>query len=242
MKIYFLIFVVFGAIEIHASEAVGFYSDGHLLSAQSVFEKGDPIHKLFVKRQRLYTTEEMHQTLTEAAEFIQSNFPNAEPLQVGDLSNKLGGVAIGHASHQNGLDGDIVYLRRNGYIQSADAEDWIEDFVNGNKPSSNFNLERNFALFNYLVSTAPVSRIFVDASLKKAMCDYAVKTGQMKKPLVVETLRRLRPQDLHRTHFHLRLDCPPNDHECTKQSAPADGSGCDDLSLIMEAAAMIHSC
>jgi penicillin-insensitive murein endopeptidase len=229
--------------KLHASEAIGFYSKGFLIGAQSVFERGTPVQKLFVPRGRLYTSDEMHNILSEASEFIKNNFPDSEILQVGDLSARLGGLAEGHASHQNGLDGDIVYLRRNKYVQSPQSTDWDEDFVSKTSlPTKNFNTERNFALFKFLVKTTPVSRIFVDASIKKMLCKFADDSGEIRDPDTVETLRRLRPQDLHRTHFHLRISCPPNDHECTPQSGPATGSGCDDLSILLESAENLHSC
>ncbi|MBC7537488.1 MAG: penicillin-insensitive murein endopeptidase [Bacteriovorax sp.] len=228
--------------KLHASEAIGFYSSGSLLSAQSVFERGTPVHKLFVARGRLYTTDEMHNLLTETSEFVKNNFPDSEILQVGDLSARLGGLVAGHDSHQNGLDGDIVYLRRNKYVQSPDSTDWDEDFISNSKPTKNFNTERNFALFRYLVKNAPVTRIFVDVAIKKALCQFATANGEIKDPRTVETLRRLRPLDLHRTHFHVRISCPANDHECTPQSEPVSGSGCDDLSIILESAQDLHSC
>ncbi|MDO9182741.1 MAG: penicillin-insensitive murein endopeptidase [Bacteriovorax sp.] len=234
------IFLVIGRL--HASEAIGFYSKGSLLGAQSVFERGTPIQKLFVARKRLYTTDEMHNTLSIASEFIKNEFPDSEILQVGDLSERLGGEAIGHASHQNGLDADIVYLRRNKYVQSPDASNWDEDFISNSRPSKNFNTERNFLLFKFLVKNAAVPRIFVDASIKKLLCQFAKDNGEITHPETIATLRALRPQDLHRTHFHLRMNCPVNDHECVLQSAPQSGSGCDDLSILLEASAELHSC
>jgi penicillin-insensitive murein DD-endopeptidase len=226
-----------------ASESIGFYSKGSLLGAQSVFERATPIQKLFVQRGRLFTSDEMHYALSEASDFIKNNYPDSEILQVGDLSSRFGGEAIGHASHQNGLDGDIVYLRRNKYVQSASSPDWDEDFVGVNSlPTKNFNKERNFALFKFLVKNTPVSRIFVDASIKKLLCQFAVDQNEIQDPTTIETLRRLRPQELHRTHFHLRLSCPVNDHECIPQTGPVEGSGCDDLSIILDSAKDPHSC
>lgn len=225
-----------------ASEAIGFYSKGQLQKAQSVFEHGTAIHKLFVARKRLYTTDEMHKVLTDASDFLHSTFPEAEVLQVGDLSLKDGGLAEGHASHQNGLDADIVYLRNNGYVQPAESKSWEEDFVLNQSPSKNFNLERNFSLFKHFVKSAPVGRIFVDIALKRSLCEFAQKSGDLKKAETIQVLRRLRPANLHRTHFHLRLDCDPSDNECTKQSAPAEGAGCDELSLMLELATGENAC
>lgn len=225
-----------------ASEAIGFYSDGRLDGALSVYEHATPIHKLFIGRNRLYTTDEMHDVLTLASEFIQTTFPQAEVLQVGDLSFKAGGPAQGHASHQNGLDADIVYLRNNGYVQPSESIGWDEDFIMKNSPSKNFNLIRNFLLFKYLVKNAPVGRIFVDIAIKRALCEFAQKNGEMKDTQTIQTLRRLRPADLHRTHFHLRLDCDPLDHECIKQTSPNEGSGCDELTLMLEVASGENAC
>lgn len=225
-----------------ASEAIGFYSKGSLAGAQSVFERGVPVHKLFLSRQRIYTSDEMHNLLLVATDFLGANFPDAEILQVGDLSARAGGVAKGHASHQNGLDADLVYLRRNGHVQTPGADYWDEDFVSGNKPTANFNSERNLALFRHLVANTPVERIFVDSTIKINLCQYALKNGMMKDPQIVETLRRLRVQNLHRTHFHIRISCPADDHECTPQSEVPSGPGCDELSILLEAATPIHTC
>lgn len=237
----FLLFILFNG-SVFSSESIGFYSKGSLRNAQSVFERGTPIHKLFVARGRLYTSDDMHSLLTTASEFITAQFPDSETLQVGDLSNRNGGLAQGHDSHQNGLDGDIVYLRRDHHVQSPAAPDWDEDFVGTTKPTANFNTERNFALFKELVKTTPVARIFVDVAIKKQLCEYAKSSGELKDPQSIETLRRLRPQDLHRTHFHVRISCPVADRECTPQSAPAKGDGCDDLSILLEEAVTIEAC
>jgi penicillin-insensitive murein endopeptidase len=161
---------------------------------------------------------------------------------VGDLSNSGGGQASGHASHQNGLDSDIVYLRRNHYVQSEKSDVWDEDFVSGVKPTINFYTERNFSLFKYLISHAPIERIFIDSSLKKALCQYALKKGWQDDAQTIETLRRLRPENLHRTHFHLRISCPASDHECTPQSEVPVGSGCDDLSILIDSALPDQAC
>lgn len=224
-----------------ASEAIGFYSSGSLNGSQSVFERGTPVHKLFLNRGRHYTTDEMHRVLSGAAEFLSVQFPNSEVLQVGDLSGPAGGVATGHASHQNGLDADLVYLRKNGYVQSPKATSWDEDFVTGVKPSGNFNVEKNFALFAQLISTEPVARIFVDAAIKKSLCNYVLGSALKNDPKALETLRRLRPQDLHRTHFHIRLSCPSNDKKCTQQAEPPAGTGCDEFSLLNEVA-FVQTC
>lgn len=223
------------APKIHSSEAIGYYSKGSLREAKSILDNKSSVQKLFVAREKLYTTDEMHELLEGAAEFVSDHFPSSEILQVGDLSGVKGGPATRHASHQNGLDADIVYLRHNGYVQPSSAPEWEEYFVSGSRVSSNFNLERNLALFRNLVDRYAVTRIFVDAAIKRDICRYVAREG-MYDSLTKLTLRKLRIADYHKTHFHVRLACPAGDHSCTPQSAPPSGTGCSNLDFLIEAA------
>lgn len=208
-----------------ASESIGSYSKGTLRNADSVFSRSVNIHKLFLARKKFFTSDQMHEVLRSSADFLRQEFPDAEVLQVGDLSAINGGAAPGHSSHQNGLDMDVVYLTHNKRLQSPQAAYWEEDFIINNKVSENFHTERNFALFKDLVNSHPVQRIFVDALIKKHLCEYVVKKG-LNDSASQETLRRLRPLDLHRTHFHVRVRCPETDGKCTPQEEVPGGNGC----------------
>jgi penicillin-insensitive murein endopeptidase len=179
----------------------------------------------------------MHDVISEAADFVRLQYPTSELLQIGDLSNEKGGLASGHGSHQNGLDVDIVYLTRDGHLQSPEATFWEEEFVTKKgSVSSNFNTERNLMLFKHLVSRSPVGRIFVDVAIKKQLCQYAEQNGLLKDVMIKETLRRLRPEALHTNHFHMRITCPKDDSGCVSQSEVPAGTGCDGLSLMMDLA------
>ena len=226
------------SLQLFASEAVGYYSNGSLRDAHSVFERNSHVHKLFVSRQKLYTTDEMHDLLDDAAIFVRDNFADSEVLQVGDLSGVRGGEATRHASHQNGLDADVVYLRNNGYVQPQSAPEWEEYFVTNSKVSSNFNYERNLSLFRHMVANFAVDRIFVDQAIKSSMCRY-VEKNSLNDPLTRETLRRLRIVNLHKTHFHVRLACPASDDQCIPQTPPPQGTGCNNLDLFMDELAQV---
>ncbi len=208
-----------------ASEAVGYYSDGKLKQSESILEKGVNIHKLFMQRKRHYGTIEMNSVISDAVDFVRQEIPEAELIQVGDISNKEGGKCAEHASHQNGLDADIVYLTKNGKLQSQNAPYWEEDFVKSGAVSANFHVDRNFKLFKYLVIEKQVDRIFVDAAVKKLFCQYA-KANDLKDQESQETLRRLRIEKLHSTHFHMRLRCPATDYACRSQAEIPAGTGC----------------
>jgi murein endopeptidase len=74
----------------------------------------------------------------------QAAHPDAPPVLVGDLSRPHGGVfgsaygGLGHASHQNGLDVDVYYPRRDRVVRGpwrpaqvdrALAQDLVDRFV-----------------------------------------------------------------------------------------------------------------
>ncbi len=219
-------FSLLSSAPLMASEAIGYYSSGKLKGGESIIERGTLVRKLFLQRQRFFGTVGIQDAISDAADFVRQTYPEAEVLQVGDIAHQHGGACAGHASHQNGLDVDIVYLTKNGKLQSQTAAYWEEDFVSNKKVSANFHLERNFELFKHLVHTKPVGRIFVDEAIKKMFCDYAKKNNLMKDAETVETLRRLRIEKLHSTHFHLRLTCPASDLSCKDQAEVPAGSGC----------------
>lgn len=211
---------------VQGSEAIGFYSEGSLKEAESIKDRGTNIRKLFLQRQRFYGTTEIQETISDAADFVRQQFPNAELLQIGDIANKSGGVLAEHGSHQNGLDVDIVYLTKNGKLQSQNAPYWEEYFVRNGVVSSNFHVERNLELFRYLVINKQVERIFVDKAIKAEFCAFASKNGLMNDSEIRETLRRLRIANLHVTHFHMRIKCPTTDLKCKAQVVVPAGTGC----------------
>ena len=209
-----------------ASEAIGYYSAGALKDAESIQLRGTNIRKLFLQRQRVYGTIEIQDIISDAADFIRQEFPNAELLQIGDIANKEGGALLEHGSHQNGLDVDIVYLTKNKKLQSQNAPYWEEEFVKKGVMSTNFHIERNLALFKYLIINKPVERIFVDQAIKVQLCEYAKNNNLINNPEIKETLRRLRTEKLHSTHFHMRIKCPTSDLNCKSQAEVPMGSGC----------------
>jgi len=221
---FIFIFIIF--FNVHASESIGYYSNGSLKDSESILERGVRIHKLFLSRKRFYGNVSLVDTLSDTADFIRQELPNSQLMQVGDLANKTGGRCQEHASHQNGLDVDIVYLTKNRNLQSQDAPYWEEDFVKNGIVSKNLDLEKNFTLFKFLIKSHPVSRIFVDEAIKKQFCNFAKKYQHLSDPESIETLRRLRIEKLHSTHFHLRLKCPATDGACVPQAEVPPGTGC----------------
>lgn len=236
MKITIVLLLSFITFKNYASEAVGFYSDGQLRNANSILDENIDIIKLFSKREKLYTTDEMLELIGESAKFVRDNFPTAEKVQIGDLSGVKGGKATRHVSHQNGLDADVVYLRVNENAQDESNSEWSENFVSGSKASKNYHPKRNYDLLKFIHSNFAVGRIFVDAAIKKSLCNVARERGEDRTREGIEFLRTIRPAKHHHTHFHVRLECAAKDTNCRAQAPAPAGSGCSEgeLTLLLE--------
>ena len=69
---------------------------------------------------RRWGTGRLVRVLLRVARRHRARHPGAQPLLIGDLSRRRGGHfgrefgAPGHASHQNGLDADVYYPRKDG--------------------------------------------------------------------------------------------------------------------------------
>ncbi len=208
-------------------QAIGFYSSGSLIQAMNIPDTGDGFLKLFLSRDRGWSTFDLQAVIAKSAHDLKNAYPNGERLQIGDMSARKGGFVGRHSSHQNGLDADIAYYRVNKKEQAVEHNGFAEVFVKNGKITNNFDLERNWELIRSLVATNRVPRIFVDAAIKKAFCDYTVALGTRKSE--IETLRVLRPWPNHADHLHLRLTCPKNSPRCTPQPEPEPGDGCLEL-------------
>ena len=107
------------------SKAVGLPNSGRLVRGVQLPAEGptyltwDPIRETTPNRgwRRWGTDRLVRTTLRVAQQYLREN-PNAPRLTIGDLSRPHGGDfgpqygELGHASHQNGLDIDIYYPRR----------------------------------------------------------------------------------------------------------------------------------
>ena len=75
---------------------------------------------------------------------------------------------------------------------------------------------------NKLIRTAAydpaVTRIFVNAAIKKALCREAGADR--------DWLSKVRPWYGHAEHFHVRIACPADSAECRPQPPPDPSDGC----------------
>jgi murein endopeptidase len=81
----------------------------------------DAVRRTFPDRPgRRWATDELLAMLERVAREFAAAHPGAAPLLIADLSRRHGGDfgraygGLGHSSHQNGLDADVMYPRRDG--------------------------------------------------------------------------------------------------------------------------------
>lgn len=221
--------------------SIGFYSSGCLDSAHTLSGYETGLLKLFVERDRGYGNRDMVRLLTELghayyADWLSHSTPEQtfERIQVGDVSAKGGGPLTRHASHQNGLDVDVVYLRRDHRETSPKrgaGASFDEFFVKRGRVTPNFDLERNWWMFRWLWNSGQVDRIFIAPEIKRLFCKNAASLAARDNYERAEVLRVLRPYAGHEDHYHLRLKCPTGNSKCVAQAALPKGSGCSDAEI-----------
>ncbi len=203
------------------------YSDaGYLRNATSLLSKQNSAEdKSFFaiadpSRNTYYGTYEMAEMISRLSERVNKTL--TRKLYISSLSREKGGRLPPHASHQNGTDADIAYpttlenvrfpvVAKTEYVSKSKA---ITRFY-----PSRFSVEKTYDLFKFAFSQADieVERIFVDATVKKALCDYANAQGELKgkdKDLVQYMFQNLQHIRGHGDHFHLRLRCSSEDKGC----------------------------
>jgi len=75
---------------------------------------------------RLYGNEHTISTIIQVTEAYRAAHPDAPPVVIGDISFEDGGPMDEHVSHQNGLDVDVYYPRRDGELRAPTETDQID--------------------------------------------------------------------------------------------------------------------
>jgi penicillin-insensitive murein endopeptidase len=146
---------------------------------------------------------------------------------VGDMAQPRGGpLPFGHASHQTGLDVDIWFTgdTKPGLPLDARENPELPSMVlpDGEINPAKFG-PRQVKLLELAVSGPAVDRVFVNPSIKLALCrgfGGATQGGR-------DWLHKLRPWYGHDDHFHVRLACPEGSPACEPQKPIPQGDGCD---------------
>ena len=200
---------------------IGSYADGCLAGAVALPITGPAWQVMRLSRDRNWGTPRLVQ-------FIERFGANAKKvgwngLLIGDMSQPRGGPMIsGHASHQIGLDSDIWFTPMPDHVLSREERemDGAVDMVAPDRLGVDPKVwtHTRTELIRTASEDPDVTRIFVNAAIKKQMCSEAGADRGW--------LAKVRPWWGHAEHFHVRLACPPDDRECKGQPPVPEGDGC----------------
>ncbi|MBS1961850.1 MAG: penicillin-insensitive murein endopeptidase [Bdellovibrionales bacterium] len=231
-------------------QAFFYYNQGSLKNGSEIESEGKGFVKVFRDRDeatggRGWGTRALIGLIRQMASDFADKYPGRERLQIADIARKTGGK-MAHGSHQNGLDADIVYIRKNhkeqspfgGYGKNGFAEQFVvrtstirkTKDANGQPksvkvyslvPSANFDTEANFNLLLMFHRSGEVKTYFVDKVLIRELFRYAEAKHLSNDPEVKAMLMKLDYEPSHADHFHVRLFCQDGDSKCYSENAPA---------------------
>ncbi|MDA0139620.1 penicillin-insensitive murein endopeptidase, partial [Solirubrobacter deserti] len=140
-----------------SSRALGSPTGGRLVRGVKLPVRGthfltwDPVRKTTPNRWwRRYGTDELVRLLLRVTRAFARAHPHAPRLLIGDLSRPRGGDfgraygPLGHVSHQNGLDADVYYPRKDGrerapltaaQVDRRLAQDLVDRFIRAGVPT-----------------------------------------------------------------------------------------------------------
>ncbi|ADZ72148.1 penicillin-insensitive murein endopeptidase [Polymorphum gilvum] len=210
-----------------AARAIGSYAKGCLAGAAALPVDGPSWQVMRLSRNRNWG----HPELIRFLERLAADAPALgwRGLLVGDLAQPRGGpMTSGHSSHQIGLDADIwltpmpdrrLSSREREEISAISMLKGPLDIAGADRRVDRKKWTDGHARLIRKAAQAPeVARIFVNPTIKKALCDF--ETGDR------AWLRKVRPWWGHDYHFHVRISCPPGSVGCSDQDAPPPGDGC----------------
>jgi len=210
------------------ARAIGSYAKGCLAGGASLPPDGPTWQAMRLSRNRNWG----HPDLIDYLQDLASDAPKVgwNGLLVGDLAQPRGGPMLsGHASHQIGLDADIWLTEMPKGRLSVEEREQVSAISMLIGPLDVKGADRRVdpkkwtdthaRLIRRAASDKRVARIFVNPTIKKALCAFEKSRDRA-------WLRKVRPWWGHHYHFHVRLTCPTGSSGCKNQNAPPPGDGC----------------
>jgi penicillin-insensitive murein DD-endopeptidase len=204
------------------SRSIGFYARGCLAGAKALPVDGETWQVMRLSRDRNWGNPAMISFLERFSKKAarEGIWPG---ILVGDISQPRGGpMMTGHASHQVGLDADIWLTPMPDHtLTHAEREEMsavnmvTEDGLSVDRAHWT---ARQAGIIQAAAEEPEVERIFVNAAIKKALCETA--RGQ-------PWMTKVRAYWGHNYHFHVRIACPAGDTGCQAQEPVPPGDGCD---------------
>jgi penicillin-insensitive murein endopeptidase len=207
-------------------QSIGTYNGGCLDGASVLPLDGTEYQVMRLSRKRFYGHSNLIQFIQKLGKTAVSE--KLGTLLIGDLGQPRGGPTLsGHRSHQTGLDVDIWFLLSetadSRLLTANERESWAAPSVVNMKTDAiieNLWFLENEKILELAARQPEVDRIFVNASIKQALCNSKTESS-------AGWLRKIRPWWKHDDHFHVRLKCPDNNPHCEGQGALPEGDGCD---------------
>ncbi len=203
------------------ARAIGSYSDGCMAGAAALPITGPTWQVMRLSRDRNWGNPQL-------IAFIERLGANAKKagwngLLIGDMAQPRGGPMInGHTSHQTGLDVDIWFTPMPDHVLSREERE-LDSNTNMVEPSGlavdpKVWTPAHMAVVRATAEDPEVTRIFVNAAIKKEMCSEAGTDRAW--------LAKVRPWWGHAEHFHIRLACPADSPQCKAQPPVPARDGC----------------
>ncbi len=203
------------------SQPIGFYARGCMQGGLALPLTGPTWQVMRPLRNRNWGTKWLIAFLkrVSARAARYSGWPG---LLIGDMAQPRGGPMLNlHGSHQIGMEADIWFTAMPHHVMSTHERQTKQALnmvaSNGLHVNSNWTNAQMQALRAVAIDPE-VDRIFVNPAIKKAIC--ATATGNR------AWLNKIHPYYGHKSHFHVRLFCPPGAPACKPQAPYFKGEMC----------------
>lgn len=167
------------------------------------------------RAQRAYGSGLLIDFLKSSSDRFTASNPTCGKLVINEIAVQNGGRYGNHRSHQNGSDVDISYFAKRPWQTVISRGTTISDFKH-----DCFLKYLKFVSEQKFEGTGDpryegsdiVDLVFVNAAVRKGVCDYAKKNN------LTETYKKvlplLYPEEGHHKHFHMRVRCSPKHIDC----------------------------
>lgn len=202
------------------ARAVGAFSNGCLLGGARLPAQGPGYQAVELQRNAHYGHPETIRYVRELGERVAS--AELGSMLIGDLSQPRGGPAWRHGSHQSGLDVDVWLRLDQPTLTRRQRRNMRHPSVVASGTPRRVDpamwSDAQAELVHLAAADPRVSRIFVDAAVKRDLCDREWEDRGW--------LRKIRHWPGHDDHMHVRLACPAGSRECVDQGPLPPGEGC----------------
>ncbi len=202
-------------------DVIGGYAAGCMAGAQKMPSDGQGWQMMRLSRNRYWGHPELIDFLKRLGDRSVKEI-GENGILIGDMAQPRGGpMRGGHASHQSGLDADVwlSFAPDRIFTPREREETSAISLVTPNMTiRDSYQKQKQGELILKAAEDPRVSRIFVNAAIKKQLCnDFGSDDLR---------LRKIRPWFGHDYHMHVRLNCPTDAAGCENQPPPPPGSGC----------------